>query len=178
MLAQPLEPGHQNSASAITMLAGSYQEGSKLLSPGEQPAIIMIAATSDESRPEAAPQAPNKVVEENEKRKQRKKALRLRRARLTARLCCLKKMKKRNRKSSRISSPCAPSTPPSPSSWSSSMRTSRLGNGHASTSRYKPLKRAYARPSKRLRHPQLSHQSMPSSKQATGQRGRNGPATG
>ena len=75
MLAQPFDHEEENSAPAITMLAGSYQGNSKLLSPGEQSAITLIAATSDESRPEAAPQAPNKVVEENVENKTEKESI-------------------------------------------------------------------------------------------------------
>ncbi len=75
MIAQPFEQDQQNSTPAITMLAGSYQEDSKLLSPGKQPAITMLAATSAESSPEAAPQAPNKVLEENREKKTEKESV-------------------------------------------------------------------------------------------------------
>src|ERR1051326_7040552 len=55
MRAQPFEQDQQNCTPTITMLAVSYQGDSRLLSPGEQPAITLIAATPDESRPEVAP---------------------------------------------------------------------------------------------------------------------------
>jgi hypothetical protein len=57
------------------MLADSYQEDSKLLSPGKQPAITLIAAMPDESSPEAVPQVPNKVIEENRRKKTEKESV-------------------------------------------------------------------------------------------------------
>lgn len=45
------------------------------------------------------------------------------------------------------------------------MSASRPGNGHASIGRCKSLKRAYAKPSKRLHHLPLRHQRTPSNKQ-------------